>query len=190
MKNVYVIAGHEGKGTGARSLAPEHTSSFMDEGEETLILQRYIVYYLKAKHHIEAITDDPRSSLFNVISWLKGRVGVNDIILDVHFNAFAEETAHGTEVLIPTIATQEEKSLGSALLTSMCMAMGTYPRGVFDETRSPHKRLGMLSGPSSAVNVLVEVCFCTNEEDTMKYFRTRQRVGEALADTLAQYAKR
>lgn len=188
MKKVYVIAGHEGKGTGAISKNPTSASSHMDEGEETIILQRYICYYLETLYGIKVIVDDPRAGLFNVISWLKGVVGLNDIILDVHFNAFANEDAHGTEVLTPTNPDLMEKLAAQDLLHAVCLSLGTYPRGVFDETRSPHQRLGMLSGPSQALNLLVEVCFCTNESDAMKYFKNRQEVAKAIAGVLAKYA--
>lgn len=188
MKKVYVIAGHEGKGTGAASKNPTYASSHMDEGEETLILQKYVYHYLKALHGIEAVLDDPRTSLFNVIAWLKSVVGVNDIILDLHFNAFDNVTAHGTEVLIPTVSSDTELAIAKDMLYYTSQAMGTTPRGVYDETRSPHLRLGMLSGPSVATNLLLEVCFCTNPGDTMLYFKNRQEVAKAIAGVLAKYA--
>lgn len=190
MKRVYVIAGHEGKGTGAATQNDPSMSSHMDEGEETLILQKYIIYFLDSLYGIKAITEDPRMGLFNVISWLKSVVGVNDIILDVHFNAFSDIKAHGTEVLIPTQSDILEKLAAQDLLHAVSLAMGTYPRGVFDETRSPHRKLGMLSGPSQAINLLVEVCFCTNYGDTMMYFKNRQEVAKAIAGVLAKYATR
>jgi len=189
MKTVYVIAGHEGKGTGATSKHPTSSSSFMDEGAETIILRDYIVYYLRVLYGIKAVVDDPRAGLFSVISWLKGIIGINDIILDIHFNAFEDKNAHGTEVIVPTLASMVEKNAGYDLLHSVSTSLGTFPRGVFDETRSPHQRLGMLSGPSQALNLLVEICFCTNENDTMKYYRNRIEVAKAISGVLAKYAK-
>ena len=190
MKKIYLIAGHEGKGTGARSLVPEHTSFFLDEGDETITLQKYIEYHLKSKFHTASVADDPRSSLFNVISWLKAKIGFEDIIVDLHFNAFSDAGAHGTEVLIPTVSSKEEQLLAQNLLRVITITLGTYPRGVFDETRSPHKRLGMLSGPSQATNVLIEICFCTNQDDVAKYYKNRMYLAEKIAEILYYHASK
>jgi hypothetical protein len=180
-RKVFVIAGHEGKGTGA-------SSQWLDEGSETLALQELILYALKNKYDIEGVKDIPKYSLINVLGWLEEQAVEGDIILDLHFNAYSNPKAGGTEVLYPTVNTNVEIKMANKLQRLVVDLLKTRNRGTYNESRSPHNRLGMLRGPYKAVNLLLEVCFCTNKDDVDKYVANRIFLADAIAKFLSDYA--
>lgn len=181
--NIYVLAGHEGKGTGA-------SSPWMDEGQETRNLQELICYALQHKYGVTPLTEPERQPLPDTIDWLRGVVTPDDIVLDLHFNAYKNGNAKGTEVLYPTTHSKLEVEQATLLLNLTVSILGTYPRGVFNETRSPHQRLGILNGPERATNLLLEVCFCTCEGDVEKYNMNRTYLADGIAQFLYDHVSR
>ena len=66
MKNkIYLIAGHNGSGTGA--------NGFIDEGKETIILRDLIAKNLK-EMGIIVIKDDNLTPLTKVVQWLRNQI--------------------------------------------------------------------------------------------------------------------
>lgn len=178
---IYLIAGHNGPGTGA------HGVNGTDEGEMTIELRDDLAQILRCDG-VDVTVDDERMKLRNVLTWLGSIVGKKDIVIDIHFNAFSDKNAHGTEVFIPATATPCEKYLAYDLLQSMCHALGTRSRGVKVESSSQHRRIGILSGaPRAATNVLIEVCFITNENDVKKYDENYGDLLKAITSTLKNY---
>ena len=160
---IYLIAGHQGPGTGAMGL------NGADEGAMTIELRDDIANHLRSMG-IEVVTDDETQSLRKVLSWLGGKVKPIDLVVDIHFNAFHKPTAHGTEVIVANTPSYMETFVANKLLNATVSALGTRSRGVKPESFTAHRRIGILSGvPKAAVNVLLEVCFITNEKDLKKY---------------------
>ena len=76
MRRVFLIAGHNGSGTGA--------NGFIDEGKETVILRDFIAYNLK-EMGIVAVKDDNLTPLTKVVQWLRNQISKKDICVDIHF---------------------------------------------------------------------------------------------------------
>lgn len=181
MRKLFLIAGHNGKGTGA--------SGFLDEGEETIVF-RDILDSCVCSHNIIPETDFDRENekLADVVKWLKSNVKQNDVCIDIHFNASSNVSAHGTEVLIPDKFSDFEKSLASEVLTSIVSILGTSNRGVKTESQSAHSSLAMLSG-FDCEQILIEICFCTNSSDVDSYKKFKHELAKNLASVIVKHLK-
>jgi N-acetylmuramoyl-L-alanine amidase len=183
MRTVYLIAGHEvvnGRGTGAHG--------FIDEAVENERLRNDITKILRERN-IKVVNDNNRSKLREVISWLKSIIRSQDLIIDIHFNASSNSKATGTETLIPKNANNIEKELASELAKVMASTLNIKNRGVKCESTTRFGRLGILSDPHKAINVLIEVCFVSNKSDVDSYKENYNLLVSVLANVLEKYAK-
>jgi len=190
MKTIYLTAGHtvvKGKGTGAHS-------QWGDEAVQAQRIQARVFEILRARGQ-RVLTDVPTDTLGTVVNWLVGRVEGDDIVCDIHFNAAASEQANGTEVIIPNKYTQAELKLASDMAAAIKQALGTNLRkgaliysGVKTESETPRKTLAVLRRPYKAKNILIEVCFLSNEQDMLSYFRNFEALCNNIADVLCNCA--
>ena len=183
MRNIYLTAGHEvinGKGTGAHG--------FIDEAVEALKLRDDLAAALKSKG-IKVTTEKNTSKLSEVINWLKSLVTSKDFVIDIHFNASTNPKATGAEVLIDDTSSSIEKTFSRELTEVMSDTLKIKNRGVKLESDTRHKKLGIISGPSAATNVLLEVCFVSNQEDVKSYKNNYFYLIENLAKVIEKYTK-
>lgn len=180
---IYLIAGHtiiDGKGTGAFGVTG------FDEAVEAAKLRDDITKVLRAKG--VAVTNDVDTTpLGKLTMWLKSLVKKNDKVIDIHFNA-GPPSATGTEVLIDDTPTGEEIVFARNIAKTVSRVLGIRMRGnvgVKNESESQHSSLAIISVPSAAVNVLIEVCFCSNHNDVSLYRRNYTLLVEALAEVIA-----
>lgn len=176
---IFITAGHRGKGTGAKG--------FIDEGAEAIALRDAITLEL-VERGIGVLNDNDTDSLTRVIVDINKTCIPHDILVDIHFNAFNGK-AHGTEALIPHNATTTEQELAEHLLLATTSSIGTRCRGVKDAKGSQHSRLAILED-TNCNSVLLEVCFCDSEIDTLKYNANRTTLIHSIADILEKYGKR
>ncbi len=188
-RKAYIIAGHNGKGTGA-------SSKWLDEGSETIVLRDLIGLNLTRLGFFDYILDDgtlgigDNTKLSSVVAFMKQNAKESDLSIDLHFNAFGNQTANGCEVLVPFNATTSENKFANDLLSEVCTTLGVSSRGVKGEGSGHHSKLAMLSGGGiSGTNVLLEVCFCTNENDCKKYFSKREELAFRIANLIVGFMK-
>ena len=179
---IYLIAGHNSKGTGASGVRGT------DEAEMTIELRDDIADNLR-RAGVKVTTDDDRKSLRSVLRWLGSIVRPNDVVVDIHFNAFHSTAANGTEVFVSKNHTEREAKLARNILDAITESLGTRSRGVKTEDRSQHRSIGILSGrPAKAVNVLIEVCFITSPSDVSKYNANYGKMLERISEVLMNEA--
>jgi N-acetylmuramoyl-L-alanine amidase len=107
------------------------------------------------------ITDNDKDSLKRVIEDFSiSREG--DIVLSIHLNA-ATPQATGVEAFYPQRFTNSEKEFADELVKGLSIIYGISNRGIKDETKSQHKRLGILK--PNGLNCLIELGFITNAVD-------------------------
>lgn len=177
MKNkVFLTAGHRGRGTGANGV--------IDEGDETIRLRNLIGEILRNRD-VEVYTDRDDAKLSVVVENVNVVCGVDDICIDLHFNAFNTQ-AQGSEILIPHNFTEIEKDLAQDLLTAIVSTLNTRNRGVKKESSGQHKRLAMLSD-IDCNSIVVEICFCDNTEDALKYQSKFNDLAYAMANVILEY---
>ena len=172
MKKVALIAGHRGPGTGAKG-------NGLDEGAETIILRDLIEDYL-LRYNVVPIVDQEKQDLKGVVAQLKKTLSKEDMCIDIHFNASSNTSATGVEVLIPCKNTPDEMIFAKKLLTVVCDTLVLKSRGVKTEGSGQHSSLAMLSG-FDCCNILLEVCFVSNESDVESYFANRSALAENIA---------
>lgn len=177
MRKIFLIAGHNGAGTGA--------SGYLDEGAETIVFRDLLDAEL-CKLGVIPETDFDRENekLSTIVNWLKGQVEADDLCIDIHFNA-ASESAHGTEVLVPETPTTFEKKTAEQICSLICNVLGTKSRGVKSEKQSARGKLAMLSG-FKCQQILIEICFCSNRNDVQKYESKKNELAKELANKISK----
>jgi N-acetylmuramoyl-L-alanine amidase len=176
MRRILLIAGHNGKGTGAKK--------YLDEGQETIKLRDAIAKELQSKYGVAAITDKGKDNLnlSGIVVWLKSIFHKSDLCIDIHFNASNNEAASGVESFIPLKNSEFERVAANKLVGVVSNVLQIRNRGVKIEGQSQHSKLAMLSG-FDCENVLLEVCFITNKDDSDRYKRTYGFV-ECMAEAI------
>ncbi|AYQ31457.1 N-acetylmuramoyl-L-alanine amidase [Runella sp. SP2] len=180
---IYLLAGHTviaGRGTGAFGI------DGFDEAVEAVRLRDDVTAALRARG-VKVVNEVNTSPLAQVVAWLKSIVKKEDKVIEIHFN-MGPPTATGTEVYIDDTPTQEERFFAQAVARTIANTLGIRLRGVQGvkrESESQHKSLAIISVPSSAINILIEVMFGSNQNDVELYRRNYPRLVQALADTIA-----
>lgn len=177
-RNIFLTAGHRGGTTGANA-------GKYHEAELAIQLRNDIT----AKLHnmgIVVVNDNDTESLSAVVADINKRCNNRDICIDIHFNAFVNASANGTEVLIQDSPTNEEQELSEDILHATCSTLGTHNRGVKREGRSQYKRLAMLSGVKCN-SVLLEVCFISCDADMARYESRYNLLVDKLTDVIIKY---
>ena len=179
MRKIYLTAGHRGGTTGANG-------NGLNEAEEAIYLRNLIADNLVASG-VDVFVDYDTASLSQVTQVINATCNRNDICIDFHFNAVANPTANGSEVLRPFTFTPLEVSLAEHILSAICSSLGTKNRGVKHEGQGHHSRLAMLSDVKCN-SIIVEVCFISNEKDVALYMQNKNKLVSAIADTIFQFA--
>lgn len=179
MRKIYLNAGHRGGNTGANY-------NNIQEAEETIWLRNRIAERLQRKG-VEVIIDNDSANLSTVVKTINSTCKPTDICVDLHFNAFSNPSANGTEIFKPFSASNTEIEVAEDLLYATCTILGTKNRGVKREGQGTHQRLAMLSD-IKCNSVLLEVCFISNIEDANKYKEKRDELVILLSEQLLRHA--
>lgn len=173
MRRIYLSAGHSnivGKDRGA--VCGNFVEGVLAVEFRTLLNEELI------KLGVTPILDDNKNILIESLRFFKRIVGSRDIAIDIHFNSGVTE-ANGTEVLIPTEATNFEKFEADVISKTIAINLDIKNRGVKDERSGHHSRLGWLH--LNCENLLIEMCFITNENDMKAYTENKVKLAGALA---------
>lgn len=179
---VFIIAGHNGYGTGA------HYAT-MDEGAATIELRDSVTSYLRSKK-VDVINDDNKEKLSNVIQWLTEESKLGDLILDIHFNASAISSATGTEVILSDNSSPKEKTLGDTLGRRVAAIMKLRYRGIKAERDTARKRIALLNIPTGAHRILLEVCFISNGKDVEAYTEHYTELVSTISSWVMEYIQK
>jgi N-acetylmuramoyl-L-alanine amidase len=168
---IIITAGHSiihNKGTGAIGI--------IDEAIEAEKIAQGIYNWLKKYSPYEVFRDMPTWSLRTVAKNIRTILSSNDILVDIHFNAFHKESARGTEVFIPKKYSDTNLNFGIAMVNTVSEVLGTPKRkgklafpGVKTEDESQHPILALLGGLGVGTSILVEIGFVTNPQDVAAY---------------------
>lgn len=178
-----MIAGHAGKGTGAKRI---HNGKVYDEGEMTVELRDAIAAKLEHKQ-FKVIKDDNNISLLNLLRLVKRSITKNDIVIDLHFNASSSPNASGACVFVPTAFSEFEKQFADECATTVAQALNIKNLGVRLESESYHGKIGILRVSCEAI--LIEVCFLSNYQDCYNYDLYKHVLVDRLSDLILKYAK-
>lgn len=180
---IYLLAGHtviDGRGTGAFGI------DGFDEAVEAVRLRDDVTAALRARG-VKVINEVNTSPLAQVVAWLKSIVKKQDKVIEIHFN-MGPPTATGTEVYIDDTPIQEERFFAEGVARTIANTLGIRLRGIQGvkrESESQHKSLAIISVPSSAINILIEVMFGSNKNDVDSYRKNYAELVKNLADAIA-----
>ena len=113
----------------------------------------------------------------------KANPTVDDIIIDIHFNAHTNPQARGTEAIVSDDATTMELRFASRLAHATADALNIPLRSIKSESQTPHRRLAMLH--LTPQSIILEICFCTSPEDVAQYRKHREQLANTLALNIA-----
>ena len=114
----------------------------------------------------------------------KANPTVDDIIIDIHFNAHTNPQARGTEAIVSDDATTMELRFASRLAHATADVLNIPLRSIKSESETPHRRLAMLH--LTPQSIILEICFCTSPEDVAQYHQHREQLANALAHHIAE----
>ena len=109
---------------------------------------------------------------------------VDDVLIDLHFNAHTNPNARGTEAIVSDDATTIELRFASRLAHATAEALEIPLRSIKSETQTPHRRLAMLH--LTPQSIILEICFCTSPEDVAQYRKHREQLAKTLALNIAE----
>lgn len=178
MRKVIISAGHGGTDPGA-------SANGWIERDLAIEFRQLLVTEL-SKIGVAALTDPNQNALAQTLSWLKGKFGAKDILVDIHWNAGG---GTGTEVIIPDVSSPFEKSLAQAIADKISTLTGWKKRagGVKPESATARKKLGWMR--PTAENILLEMCFIDNKIDMAVYQSNKLELAKQLAAVIANFAK-
>lgn len=170
MSKLFLTAGHNGAGTGAKK--------HIDEGAETIRLRNDLKNEL-LKSGVNVVIDSDRSSLPEVIASIKSRATFSDYVLDLHFNAGG---GTGVEAFVNDNATEEENGMALGLCMCVSRVLGIKNRGVKKQGQSARGKLGIFG--INANVVLLEVCFVDSKPDSDSYKFNYSELVKSLAEVI------
>ena len=172
---IYLLAGHGGGDVGAVGVNKR------TESLETIKLRDKIKSHLPATASFRV--DDDREGLSTVLR--KVVTGSGSVTLDIHFNASANPSATGVEVLVGDDAGAEDLTLASDVLDVVLKHTGLRNRGIKKEGQTPRKRLGVMRELGAVC--LLEVCFISNASDMDAYDKSTELLAKDLAEVLVKH---
>lgn len=102
--------------------------------------------------------------------------GLYDYVLEIHFNAYSDASAHGSEILIHN---EEPAHTVEDLILKNLETLGFTNRGV----KRRNDLLNMNECRKKGVSyALLETCFITNASDLEFYIRNYHHIAEAVLD--------
>ena len=181
IRKVLISAGHSnvpGKDMGADGL------DGLKEGQMTASLRTAVVNELKLLGQ-NTLTDPDYFVTKDTVAIVNALLDSKDIAIDLHFNAFAAESAKGCEVLIPFKSSQVERDLAQILVDNISAVLATKNRGVKTEADSARKHLMFMT--PNCENILIEVCFITNKADVLMYLTKKDIVAKVIAKCIYDF---
>lgn len=180
---IILTAGHTGSGTGAQGVEVINHGK-IDEGSETIWLRNRIAEILSTRWGIIVLLDRDNEKLGLLTERINQMAQPSDFCLDLHLNASSNSTANGSEIIVRSDASNYEIKMGVQLLNGTAHALNTNVRCVKTEEQTPAKRLAMLHLKCNSV--ILEICFCTNSNDAMRYIKNREKLAETIAEIIAK----
>jgi N-acetylmuramoyl-L-alanine amidase len=172
-RTIYLIAGHYNNDNGASTRINDN--EYVYEKDLTIDLRDRLKKAAEAKN-IKVTVDNDNFTLQQVIVNLKQNITQDDIVFDIHFNAYTDISATGVEVLIKDSNNQETIELAKEVVDVISNTLGIVrrkgeydglPIGVKLQDESARGDLGIFDVNTTVI--LIEVCFMTNPEEYTIY---------------------
>jgi N-acetylmuramoyl-L-alanine amidase len=170
---IFLTAGHNNSDPGA-------VANGYRESDLTRHLRTKTISHIdKTKYQVHVDHDN-----WNLARTIKELVtGPASACADIHFNA-GNPSATGVEVFVPDDPSVLEIKYANLICLDFSKIMGIKNRGVKRPSESQHKTLAILS--EQGINLLIEVCFISNQKDIAAFFKHDNDLAQSLAARLMQ----
>ena len=165
-------------------------SGFIDEVDEARRVTDKVAQLLRDAGHECVVFHDDASTTSNAnlaVIVNMHNAEERDIDVSVHFNAFSDPAAHGTEVLYRT---PESEELAEKTARAMSAAGGFRLRpaqgGARRQGTALRRDLFVLNNLTAKPTILLEVCFVTNQGDAALYNKNFDSICQAIANSFKQ----
>jgi N-acetylmuramoyl-L-alanine amidase len=128
------------------------------------------------------VYDADPTTLKEFLSKIKGKVGEKDLVIELHFNSAIKPTATGAESIIPNTYTKIENDVAYKLQEVTADVLGIRARGNKPESVTDRQRLGLMH--IQGHNIILEVCFISNNFDMKSYTKNKEVLAKELAEVL------
>lgn len=177
MKRLFLIAGHHDKDPGA--VAQHSVLGEIREADMTKELRDLLNISLKKFNpDLEIINDQDNWTLREVINHVNNEMTEEDILIDIHFNAFPDSRANGCETLVRNHADQSTLDFAKEVNDDIVEVLQVRDRGVKTELQSGRSRIGILHG--KGIRILIEPIFISNENDVDQYEKYKHLLVDKL----------
>lgn len=112
--------------------------------------------------------------------------GSGSVLLDIHFNASANLSATGTEMIVANNASKLSIAMANELAEGTACILGVKNRGVKTEAQTARGKIGILN-LGAGIAVLAELCFISNPSDMAKYEANKEELARFFAQILIKY---
>lgn len=171
---IFPSAGHHEKDPGA-------VYNGVKESEKNIEFRGLISKHLGDHKHIMDKDSETNAQYQNRI-----KPGNGSVLLDIHFNASANESANGTEMIIANNASAQSKQMATELAEGTACILGVKNRGVKTEAQTARGKIGILN-LGAGIAVLAELCFISNKDDMAKYESSKEDLAKFYAEFLIKY---
>lgn len=181
IRNVFISSGHSnisGTDRGATGIDGIVEGDLVVELKDLIVKELQLLNQIVFTDHNSYVTND-------TVKIINKLLKPHDVAIDLHFNAFAVESAKGTEVLVPFKASKFELDLAKCLCDQISACLNTKNRGIKTEANSARKHLIFMT--PNCENILIEVCFITNKTDLIMYLTKKQMVAKVIAKCIFDF---
>lgn len=192
-RRLFASAGHSttpGRDRGASSHDGKHV-----EGVVVAEFRQLVFDSLMRRYGYRASVDSNDSILSQTIKLFRQWITPNCILIEFHCNASVNPKAQGVEVFIPENYTQTELEIATKIAAALHGSTGFPYRngklqinGVKTESESARGKLGWLR--LAGQNVLPELFFITNPQETLTWNRVKFEAADRVADVLWEAVNR
>lgn len=184
---LYLEAGHHWSDAGAVVETPE---GLITESQWARQLRDKLYLTLSQKlirnptAAVVLLKDDDQANLAATVRDIKSRLGKDDYLLSLHFNA-GPVYATGVEAFVADRVDEQARALARKLVATTASLLKRRARGIKTAQHSARKRLAILE--TAAKTVLLEVIFITHPKDRVAYLQHQTQLVDALADCLINH---
>ena len=174
---VFVSAGHDLKNPGAKA------NGFNEEKENIKIRDKVVEKYKCMYPGSLIITDNDNETLGQYLKRIK--TGNGSVVVEFHLDYFSDSKVSGTSTWVGDNADKLDLAFAKEMAQVGSEVMNIPNRGVFKESQSFHKKLGLMREQGTVC--LVEIVPISNKSDMEKFHNNIDKLAIEYARIIKKY---
>lgn len=186
MTRILLDAGHGGGASSRRGFVNVQGYAYCNEGQNNFYFSKLLKQELEKKGFYVGLTRNNMNEDPSLPA--RGKMGSGyDLMISIHSNGGG---GVGVEVWDSTNHKESDKVLGDLLCDTTSKALGVYNRGTkYKKNNSGSNFYGVLRNGLAKKNMILEMFFHDNYDDTVKFIDNHKQLAVNLATALAKYYK-